>query len=134
MTASPPVPRLEIVDHAAASTTVLRVHEPMFAYAAANALSVTLAAAVDERIARGVRSFVIDLSVVKALDSVGLAALLRVRRRAVDAGGTVALIVLSSRLRRVLAKTGLERLFRLAVTEKQGMALVSGAPTESAEA
>jgi anti-sigma B factor antagonist len=68
---------------------------------------------VDEIVAKGQTSIVLDMTGVTFLDSSGLGALLGIRREVQAAGGTLALTDLQPPIRKILAITRLESAFEI---------------------
>ncbi|MCW2823402.1 MAG: anti-anti-sigma factor [Aeromicrobium sp.] len=66
---------------------------------------------VDEMLAKGRTSIVLDMTGVTFLDSSGLGALLGIRREVQSAGGTLALTDLQAPVRKILAITRMESAF-----------------------
>ena len=69
----------------------------------------------------GVRRLVIDLSDVTFLDSTALGVLIGGVRRAHGVGGTMALVVTSRPVERVLGVTGLDRVFAMYPTRAEAL-------------
>lgn len=68
--------------------------------------------AVESVVSRGHRRLTVDATDLAFCDSAGLRALLTARRTLTDAGGTMDLVHVGTRLRRLLDITGLDRAFR----------------------
>lgn len=69
--------------------------------------------ALGEAIAAEPAGIVVDLSAVTFMDSTGMGALVRARRRADEHGRSVALVGATAGVRRILDLTGLDRVFVL---------------------
>jgi len=69
--------------------------------------------AIQSSIARGARQIVIDLSAVDSVDSSGLGTLVGNARSMASAGGSISLVGMSGRLRRMFSITNLDRYFRI---------------------
>ncbi len=77
------------------------------------ATSARMKQAFAQATADGRQDVVVDLTHVEFLDSTGLGALVGAHRRAMEAGGRVGLIVKEGPISRLLAITGLSRVFTL---------------------
>jgi anti-sigma B factor antagonist len=72
----------------------------------------------------GVVSLVIDLSGVTFIDSTALGVLIGGLRRVHDAGGSMALVVATPAVERILTITGLDRVFTISPTREAAVAAV----------
>ncbi len=77
------------------------------------ATSAQMKQALAQAATEGHGDVVVDLTRVEFLDSTGLGALIGAHRRALEAGGRVGLIVKEGPISRLLAITGLSRVFTL---------------------
>jgi anti-sigma B factor antagonist len=73
----------------------------------------------------GVTNLVIDLSQVSFIDSTALGVLIGGVRRVNSAGGTMALVVVSRPVQRVLNITGLDRVFTIHETREAALAALA---------
>jgi anti-sigma B factor antagonist len=69
--------------------------------------------AIQSLIAEGVKHIVIDLTSVDAMDSSGLGTLVGNARSMASAGGSISLVGMTGRLRRMLSVTNLDRYFSI---------------------
>lgn len=69
-----------------------------------------------ELIADGCRSLIVDLTPVVLIDSTGLGVLIGARRRLVQAGGDLTIVVPDGPQRDLFAATGLDRIFDIVGT------------------
>jgi len=70
----------------------------------------------------GVRDMVIDLSAVTFIDSTALGVLIGGVRRVNDLGGTIALVVATRPVQRILSVTGLDQVFTVHGTRDEALA------------
>jgi anti-sigma B factor antagonist len=75
----------------------------------------------------GVRALVVDLSGVTFIDSTALGVMIGGVRRIHDVGGSMALVVATRPVERVLSVTGLDRVFIIHGTREEAVAAVGGA-------
>jgi anti-sigma B factor antagonist len=73
----------------------------------------------------GVRDMIVDLSEVTFIDSTALGVLIGGVRRVGDAGGTMALVVATRPVERILAVTGLDQVFTIRQTRDDALAGLS---------
>jgi anti-sigma B factor antagonist len=73
----------------------------------------------------GVRDLVVDLTSVTFIDSTALGVLIGGVRRVNDAGGTMALVVATRPVERILTVTGLDRVFTIHTTRDEALASLS---------
>lgn len=88
--------------------------------------------AVDEQLRDGRKLLVIDLAAVEFIDSSGLSLLLNAQRRIQRAGGVLAVIEPSERVRRVFEMTRLDRAFKLCPTRDEAFVALAQPPGDSA--
>lgn len=79
-------------------------------------------------VARGHRHLVVDLSAVTFCDACSLSALIGIRRRALESGGSLVLAAVPVRLRELLERTGLDTVLTVCPSVHDALARPGGAP------
>lgn len=106
--------RLQVADAAGHSTFALK--DQFLNYAFSDQLKAALKQLTTERAARGVRSFVVDLTAVNVMDSCGLSVLIGMRKIVEQASGRMIVIAPSPIILRLFAITRLDRVFEIVAT------------------
>ena len=98
--------------------SVLQIKDAFLNYASSEELKDDLKNLCRERMARGVREFVVDLSTVKVMDSCGLSVLIGVKKLVEPEGGRLCLIGLSPMICHLFTITKLDRVFEIHEDER----------------
>lgn len=98
---------------AAGAAVHVEIHEPNLDFDASDALKTRLHDAIGGYLVEGYRSFVLDLTGVERIDSCGVGLLIGMHHKAVGAGGTLVVVVVSPFVRKVLRMMRLDRFLEL---------------------
>jgi anti-anti-sigma factor len=115
---------LAVRDAAEGAVSVVRIKDAFLNYASSEGLMSGLKDVCKERVAHGVRAFVVDLSAVTVMDSCGLSMLIAMKKTAETAGAKISLFGLSPMVRRLFAATKLENVFKICDDERAAMTLL----------
>lgn len=124
--------RVQVDDRDDGRATVIRLRDAFLNYAFSDQLKNALLDLVRERIARGVRDFVVDLTPVNVMDSCGLSVLIGIRRLIQAAHGRLVLVVTSPILLRLFAITRLDGVFPIVRDDAAAAAHLAGASPAAA--
>jgi anti-sigma B factor antagonist len=104
---------LRVQDRPESDSTVLKPLDEHMNYAHADLLKSGLKQAAAERLEKGCRRFVLDLSGVNVMDSCGLSVLISVKKLLDQQGARLVMAGPSPMIRRLLVITKLDRVFEI---------------------
>lgn len=117
--------RVQMDDRPDGRSTTIRLRDAFLNFAFSDQLKCALFELVRERLSRGVRDFVFDLTRVNIMDSCGLSVLIGVRRLVEAACGRVILVITSPIVVRLFTITRLDGVFRIVNDEVAAAALLA---------
>lgn len=124
--------RVKIDDADDGSSATVRLRDQFLNYTFADELKSALKGLCRQRMDRGVRRFVVDLSAVNVMDSCGLSVLIGLRKLVDEGRGRLVLCHVSPIIQRLLGITRLDRVFES--FDDEATALAALARTEAATA
>lgn len=124
--------RVSIHDADDGSSATVRLKDQFLNYTFADQLKSALKDLCRQRMDRGVRRFVVDLSAVNVMDSCGLSVLIGLRKLVDEKRGRLVLCHVSPIIQRLLGITRLDRVFE--TFDDEPSALAALARTEAATA
>jgi len=105
--------RVDVGDAEDGASCTIRLRDSFLNYAFSDQLKEALREVCTQRIDRGMRRFVVDLSAVNVMDSCGLSVLIGMRKVVCGAGGRIVLIATSPILLRLFSITRLDGVFEI---------------------
>jgi len=117
--------RVKIDDADDGLSTILRLKDQFLNYTFADQLKALLKEFCRQRMHRGVRRFVVDLSAVQIMDSCGLSVLIGLRKIVDENQGRLVLCQVSPIIQRLLGITRLDRVFEVYPDEPAAMVAVA---------
>ena len=114
--------RLQVQDEADGSVSTFVLKDQFLNYAFSDQLKSALRDLTADRISKGVRRFVIDLTAVNVMDSCGLSVLIGMRKLVEQVQGRMIVIAPSPIILRLFAITRLDRVFELVANGKEAEA------------
>jgi anti-sigma B factor antagonist len=124
----------DVGDAGDGATCTIRLRDAFLNYAFSDQLKGTLREICADRLERGTRKFVMDLSAVNVMDSCGLAVLIGMRKVIAGGGGRVVLIATSPILLRLFSITRLDGIFEIAGDAASAAETLAREPTAPAVA
>ena len=104
---------MDVADAEDGSSCTIRLRDSFLNYAFADQVKDGVKDACRERLAHGVRRFVVDVSTVDLMDSCGLSVLIGIRKLVASAGGNVAVVATSPTLLRLFEITRLNTVLQV---------------------
>lgn len=105
--------RVNVQDGPDGSSCVIQLRDAFLNYAFSDQLKDALRKSVQERVERGVRNYVMDLTAVNVMDSCGLSVLIGVRKIVESCRGRLVLVATSPILLRLFSITRLDGVFEI---------------------
>lgn len=117
----PEEPLYSVREREDARAVTLQIHSKYLNYDVSDGLKPTLRTLVQERLDRGVRSFVLDLSKVSIVDSCGVGLMIGLHNLVQAAGGTLWLTGITHFLQKIFGMMHLDQYFQVATSEDEVM-------------
>jgi anti-sigma B factor antagonist len=117
--------RVQIDDASGGEAAVVRLKDQFLNYTFADQLKGALKDLCKERMDRGVRSFVVDLTAVSVMDSCGLSVLIGLRKLVDERKGRLVLFGVSPIIQRLLSITRLDKVFEVCANEAEATAALA---------
>jgi anti-sigma B factor antagonist len=117
--------RLQVVDGPDAAVATFQLKDQFLNYAFSDQLKAALRDLTADRIGKGVRSFVVDLTAVNVMDSCGLSVLIGMRKLVEQVQGRMIVIAPSPIILRLFAITRLDRVFEIVGNEADARAALA---------
>jgi anti-sigma B factor antagonist len=105
--------RMRFDDAADGGACTVQLRDHFLNYAFSDQLKASLRAACAERLARGVRKFVLDLTPVSVMDSCGLSVVIGLRKLVESGQGRLVIVAASPILLRLFSITRLDSVFEI---------------------
>lgn len=125
---------LDVGDAGDGAACTIRLRDAFLNYAFSDQLKGTLREICTERLSRGTKQFVVDLSAVNVMDSCGLSVLIGMRKIVAGSGGRMVLVATSPILLRLFSITRLDGVFEIVADASAASAALSREPVQSAAA
>jgi anti-sigma B factor antagonist len=109
--------RLQVVDGPDNAVATFQLKDQFLNYAFSDQLKAALRDLTADRIGKGVRCFVVDLTAVNVMDSCGLSVLIGMRKLVEQVQGRMIVIAPSPIILRLFAITRLDRVFEIVNSE-----------------